>query len=155
MLVFFNICFTASLVHKNALLRLVSITSSYSSALISWIFFDSPRIPALLTNTSSLPNFWIAWSINAIQACSCEISPARKDILSLSFSSSADASLKISSAAEFSSCSSLEFNTRLYPVLKNSVAMALPIPRLEPVITATDFCYCPCYLQQSMLILSI
>jgi hypothetical protein len=125
---FLIICLAASLVHKNAPFKFTSITSSLSSC----IFFDSPPIPALLTRTSILPNCLTVLPIRDIQTDSLDISPGVQTTFppsSLYF--------EISSTACFSSYSFLALITTEYPVLANSLAIAFPMPLLEPVTIAT------------------
>src|SRR5688572_24376439 len=69
------IFFIASRIHKNAPLRLTSITESHSSDVSSCTLFEAPPTPALLTSTSILPNTLIVCSIKEMQMFSCDISP--------------------------------------------------------------------------------
>ena len=99
---------------------------------MSCIFFDSPPMPALLTRTSILPNCLTALSIRDMQRSSCDMSPG----IEITFPPSL-IDLEISSAARFSSSSFLALITMEYPAFANSVAIAFPMPLLEPVTTAT------------------
>ena len=124
----FSICFTASLLHMKGPVRSTARIFCQRSIVVS-SRGTSCCTPALFTKTSILPYFMMVWSINRTQSASLEISAP------IGIESQPNA--LISSETAWASCNFLAWVTtaNYSPDLANAMAMALPIPLLDPVTT--------------------
>jgi hypothetical protein len=125
------IFFITSRLHTKHPLNLSEELHPIPQTLSPRIFFSGPLLAALFTSTSILPNFFMAASTVPIQICSLLISPANSSTLVAE-----SATFIISCLLIESSSWSLELITTSYPAFANSIAIASPIPRLEPVSAA-------------------